>query len=53
MLGSLLEFGVSMLSGGATGIVGTAISGVIDLFQGRQKHNNELELRRLDIELAN
>ena len=52
MLDSLLSIGTSILSGGATGLLGTAVSGVIDYFQGRQRHAQELDLRRLDIELA-
>ena len=38
--------------GGATGLLGTAISGVIDFFQARQNHAQEMDLRRLDIDLA-
>ena len=52
MFEELLGFGMSILTGGATGLLGTAISGVIDYFQGRQRHAQELDLRRLDIELA-
>ena len=51
-MGGLLDIGLSILTGGATGLLGTAISGVIDLFQGRQKNAQEVELRKLDIELA-
>ena len=52
MLETLFNLGASVLTGGATGLLGTAISGVIDFFQSRQRHAQELELRRLDIELA-
>ena len=45
-------FGVSVLTGGATGLLGTALSAVVDFFQSRQRHAQELDLRRLDIELA-
>ena len=51
-MGSLLDLGLSILTGGATGLLGTAISGVIDIFQGRQKNAQEVELRKQDIELA-
>ena len=52
MLETLLGFGVSILTGGATGLLGTALSAVVDFFQARQRHTNEVALRRLDIELA-
>ena len=51
-MGNLLDLGLSILTGGATGLLGTAISGVIDIFQGRQKNAQEVELRKQDIELA-
>ena len=52
MLETLLNLGTSILTGGATGLLGTAVSGVIDFFQARQRHDQEMDLRRLDIELA-
>ena len=52
MLESLLSAGAAILSGGATGLLGTAISAVADYFQGRAEHKREIELRRLDIEHA-
>ena len=52
MFDQLLGFGMSILTGGATGLLGTAISGVIDFFQARQNHAQEMDLRRLDIDLA-
>jgi len=52
MLEGLLDFSAAILSGGATGLLGTAVSGVIDHFQAKLKHRQEVELRRLDIELA-
>ena len=52
MLDDLIGFGMSIISGGATGLLGTAISGVIDYFQAGQRHKQEMDLRRLDIELA-
>ena len=52
MLETLFNLGVSVLTGGATGLLGTALSAVVDFFQSRQRHAQELDLRRLDIELA-
>ena len=52
MLETLLNLGASVLTGGATGLLGTALSGVLDFFQARQRHGQEMDLRRLDIELA-
>ena len=52
MLETLFNFGASVLTGGATGLLGTALSAVVDFFQSRQRHAQELDLRRLDIELA-
>ena len=52
MLETLFNLGVSVLTGGATGLLGTALSAVVDYFQARQRHAQELDLRRLDIEIA-
>ena len=52
MLETLFNLGASVLTGGATGLLGTALSAVVDYFQSRQRHAQELDLRRLDIELA-
>ena len=52
MLETLFNLGASILTGGATGLLGTALTGVIDTVQARQKHKQEMDLRRLDIELA-
>lgn len=52
MFETLFNLGVSILTGGATGLLGTALSAVVDHFQARGEHKRELELRRLDIELA-
>ena len=52
MLETLFNLGASVLTGGATGLLGTALSAVVDFFQSRQRHRQELDLRRLDIELA-
>lgn len=48
----MLETIMAVLTGGATGLLGTLVSGAIDFFQSRAEHKREVELRRLDIELA-
>lgn len=48
MLDSLL----SVLTGGATGLLGTAISAGIGYFERRQRHQQELDLRRVDLEIT-
>ncbi|MDE0203204.1 MAG: hypothetical protein OXK73_12310 [Rhodospirillaceae bacterium] len=48
----MLEAIMSVLTGGATGLLGTAMSAAIDFFQSRAEHKREVDLRRLDIELA-
>ena len=48
----MLDLLTSFLSGGATGLIGTAISGLIGFFQSRSERGHEVEMRRLDIELA-
>lgn len=42
----------AILTGGATGLFGTALSFGADFFRRRQAHAQEMELRRLDMELA-
>ena len=48
----MLDLLTSILTGGATGLLGTALSFATSYFQARQRHAQELELRRLDMELA-
>ena len=48
----MLDMVLSVLTGGATGLIGTAISGILGLFQSRADYRHEVDLRRLDIELA-
>lgn len=48
----MVEMLMSVLTGGATGLLGTMVSGAIDFFQSRAEHKREVDLRRLDIELA-
>jgi len=40
----------SLLSGGVTGILGSAITNITDYFEQRRKNQHEIELRNLDIE---
>ncbi len=42
----------ALLTGGATGLLGTAVSAVTAFVQARQRHAQEVELRRLDMETA-
>ena len=42
---------LALLTGGATGLLGTVISVGADWLQARQRHGHAMELRRLDIEL--
>ena len=42
----------SLLTGGATGLLGTALTGGLDWLQRRQRHAEEMDLRRLDAEIA-
>lgn len=48
----MLDVLVSILTGGATGLIGTLVTGVTGYVQARQKHAQEMELRRLDMELV-
>ena len=48
----MLDMIMSVLTGGATGLIGTAISGVMNYFQSKQSHAQEMALRQLDVELA-
>ncbi len=43
---------LSILTGGATGLLGTGLSFVADYFQTRQRHAQEMDLRRLDLQIA-
>ena len=52
MFEMIAEAGLAILTGGATGLLGTAITGVMAFFQERQRHAQEMDLRRLDIDLA-
>ena len=48
----MLDAVLAIVTGGATGLLGTALSFVTSYFQAKQKHAHELELRRTDMELA-
>ena len=48
----MLETLGAILSGGATGLLGTAISAGIGWIERRQRHQQELELRRIDLEMT-
>lgn len=43
---------LAILTGGATGLLGMVVRAGIDWVQARQKHAQEIELRGLDIQLA-
>ncbi len=43
---------LAILSGGATGLLGTGLSFITGYFQKRQAHRHEVELRRLDMEIV-
>lgn len=47
-----METAIALLTGGATGLLGTLLSGALGAWQRRQKHRQEVELRRLDVEIA-
>ncbi|MBF0454965.1 MAG: hypothetical protein HQL72_09165 [Magnetococcales bacterium] len=46
ILGSLADSGLAILSGGATGLVGTAIEAVSGHFKAKQEHQQKLEMAR-------
>ena len=48
----MLEALLSILTGGATGLLGTALSAGIGYFERRQRYQQEMELRRLDLEIT-
>ena len=48
----MLDALLSILTGGATGLLGTAVSFFTSYFQARQRHAQEMELRRLDLEMT-
>ena len=48
----MLETLTAILSGGATGLLGTVISAGVGWVERRQRHQQELDLRKLDIQVA-
>lgn len=40
----------SLLSGGATGLLGSLVTNVADYFENKRKNQHEIELRKLDIQ---
>lgn len=48
----MLDGLLSILTGGATGVLGTLLSFGTKFFEDRARHKRELDLRALDIELA-
>ena len=48
----MLDIVASLLTGGATGILGVAVSTVTDYMERRARHREAIEQQRLDIELA-
>ncbi|MYE02056.1 MAG: hypothetical protein F4Y03_12420 [Alphaproteobacteria bacterium] len=49
---SFLSFVPTLLSGGLTGLLGSIFSRVTDFYERKQAHAHEVELRRLDNEVA-
>lgn len=47
----MLEFFLSILSGGATGLLGSLFKGVGDYFKRRQKMAHERNMRKMDMEM--
>ncbi|WP_461210397.1 hypothetical protein [Desulfocurvus sp. DL9XJH121] len=47
----MLEFLLSIVSGGATGLLGSLLKGVGDWFRRRQEMAHEREMRKLDMEM--
>ena len=50
MIGSIFSGITSLLSGGATGVIGSVVTNVADFFEQRRKNQHELDLRKLDIQ---
>ena len=47
----MLDSIMAVLSGGATGLLGTVVSAGTEYFQARQRHAHEIELRRVEMEM--
>ena len=48
----MLESVLAVLTGGATGLLGTAFSFAADYFKERQRHAQEVALRHIDLEIT-
>ena len=48
----MLDALAAILTGGATGLLGTAITAGIGYFERRQRHQQEVELRNLDLQIT-
>ena len=48
----MLDLVSSILMGGGTGLIGTAVTGALDFFRRRQTHRHELELRETDLRIV-
>ncbi len=48
----MLDALLSILTGGATGLLGTAVSFFTSYVQAKQRHTQEMDLRRLDLEIS-
>lgn len=48
----MFEAVIAILTGGATGLLGTLISSGVSFFERRQRNKHELELRRIDLEVT-
>ena len=48
----MFETIASILTGGATGLLGVGITFAVDYFKRKQAHEHELELRRIDLDIS-
>jgi len=48
----MLDLLTSILTGGATGLLGTLVSFGTDYLQARQRHAQEMDLRRMDLDIV-
>ena len=47
----MLDSILAVISGGATGLLGTVVSAGTEYFQARQRHAHEIELRRVEMQM--
>ena len=45
-----MDLFLSFLTGGASGLLGTVLSGVMTFFQAKQRHQQAVEMRHMDLE---